>query len=99
MKALEYHPESKAESREAIDFYWSRSRASALDFRDELKSALSRLRKAPNACSPFLHGTRRILLDRFPYFVVFRERPHDIQIVAIAHAKRRPGYWAKRLKR
>jgi len=99
MKPLEYHPVSKTESREAIDYYWSRSRVSALDFRDELRSALSRLRKTPNACSPYLHGTRRILLDRFPYFVVFRERTHDIQIVAIAHAKRRPGYWAKRLKR
>jgi plasmid stabilization system protein ParE len=57
-----------------------------------------RLRKAPNACSPYLHGTRRILLNRFPYFIVFRERLHDIQIIAIAHAKRRPGYWTKRLK-
>ena len=98
MKPLTYHPESKVESRETVDFYWNRSHLSALDFRDELKSALARLRKSPNACSPYLYDTRRVLLDRFPYFVVFRERLHDIQIVAIAHAKRRPGYWAKRLK-
>jgi len=98
MKPLEYHPESKAESREAIDFYWNRSPVSALDFRDELKSALTRLHKAPNSCPAYLHGTRRILFDRFPYFVVFRERLHDIQIIAVAHAKRRPGYWTKRLK-
>lgn len=31
------------------------------------------------------------------YAVVFRERLQDIQIIAIAHAKRRPGYWAKRI--
>lgn len=98
MKPLQYHPESKTESREAIDFYWSRSRVAALDFRDELNTALLRLRKAPNSGSPYLHGTRRILLDRFPYSVVFRERLHDIQIIAIVHAKRRPGYWTKRLK-
>jgi hypothetical protein len=29
--------------------------------------------------------------------VVFRERLHEIQVIAVAHAKRRPGYWAKRL--
>lgn len=92
MKPLQYHPESKTESREAIDFYWNRSRVAALDFRDELKAALSRRRKTPIACSPYLHGTRRILWDRFPYFVVSRERLHDIQIVAVAHAKRSPGY-------
>jgi plasmid stabilization system protein ParE len=46
---------------------------------------------------PYLHGTRRVLLDRYPFSVVFRELPRKIQIVAVAHAKRRPGYWAKRL--
>jgi toxin ParE1/3/4 len=98
MKPLQYHPESKAESKEAIDFYWNRSRAAALDFRDELKRAISRLRKAPNTCSPYIHGTRRALLDRFPYSIIFREWLHGIQIIAIAHGKRRPGYWKKRLK-
>jgi toxin ParE1/3/4 len=98
MKPLKYHPESKRDSREAVDWYRTHSRLAALDFADELKSALSCLRKGPNACSPYLHGTRRMLLDRFPFFVVFRERPREIQVIAIAHAKRRPGYWAKRLK-
>jgi hypothetical protein len=34
---------------------------------------------------------------RIPYFVVFREFAREIQIIAVAHAKRRPGYWNKRL--
>ncbi len=34
----------------------------------------------------------------FPYSVIFREEANSILILAIAHAKRRPGYWAKRLK-
>jgi len=70
----------------------------ALDFAEELKSALVRLHKAPLTCPLYLHNTRRALLDHFPYSVVFRERPHDIQILAVAHAKRRPGYWTTRLK-
>jgi plasmid stabilization system protein ParE len=98
VKPLEYHPESQAESREAIDWYWSRSPLASLDFADELKAALDRLRNAPQACPPYLHGTRHIVLSQFPFSVVFRERLHDIQIIAVAHAKRRPGYWAKRLK-
>lgn len=97
MKPLEYHPESKPESREAIDWYWSRSRAAGLDFAIELKAALAQLRKAPQICPPYLHGTRRAVLKRYPFSVVFRERLHGIQVIAIAHAKRRPGYWAKRL--
>jgi hypothetical protein len=39
-----------------------------------------------------------VILNRYPFSVVFRERLHDLQIIAVAHAKRRPGYWAKRTK-
>jgi toxin ParE1/3/4 len=98
MKPLEYHPESRTDVREAVDWYRSRSQMAALDFSDELKAALARLRESPQACPLYLYGTRRILLGRFPFSVVFRERLHDIQIVAVAHTSRRPGYWARRLR-
>ena len=51
----------------------------------------------PLACVSYLYGTRRLFLDRFPYFVVFRETAKELQVIAIAHAKRRPGYWKKRV--
>jgi hypothetical protein len=38
-----------------------------------------------------------MVLHHFPYFVVFRELPSKIQIIAVAHAKRRPGYWRGRI--
>jgi hypothetical protein len=37
------------------------------------------------------------MLDRYPFSIIYREMPREIQIIAVAHAKRRPGYWAKRL--
>ncbi|HYR82582.1 MAG TPA: type II toxin-antitoxin system RelE/ParE family toxin [Terriglobia bacterium] len=40
--------------------------------------------------------TRRVLVRRFPYEVVYRLSEEEIVIVAIAHLKRRPGYWKKR---
>lgn len=41
-------------------------------------------------------GARRVLLRRFPYSIVFYERPKEIAIVAFAHSSRRPGYWRSR---
>ena len=41
--------------------------------------------------------TRRALVARFPYQLVYRIRPAEIVIVAIAHLKRRPGYWKTRI--
>jgi len=43
------------------------------------------------------HGTRRHLARRFPYAVVFAERPDRLLIIAVAHCKRHPDYWRERL--
>src|SRR6266478_2872838 len=71
------------------------------EVREELSSKLNRamtlitgaLQRWPAA----VHGTRRFLLQRFPFSVVYREFPSKIQVVAVAHGHRRPGYWKSRL--
>jgi len=42
-------------------------------------------------------GIRRALLPRFPFGLVFLQIGREIRIVAVAHAKRRPGYWLHRV--
>ena len=42
---------------------------------------------------------RRILVRRFPYQVVYILLPDRIQVLAVAHERRRPGYWVDRLPR
>jgi toxin ParE1/3/4 len=39
---------------------------------------------------------RRVLVSRFPYQVVYHLTEDQIEIVAIGHLKRRPGYWKHR---
>jgi plasmid stabilization system protein ParE len=96
MKPVYVHPDAEAEPDGAFEWYWSRSESVALRFDAELRQAFSALASAPGMCAPYLRGTRRVILHRYPFFVVFRERPRKIEIIAVAHAKRRPGYWAKR---
>jgi hypothetical protein len=45
---------------------------------------------------PSFADVRRCVLKRFPYNVLFRFNDEQIEIVAIAHHKRRPGYWSRR---
>jgi plasmid stabilization system protein ParE len=97
VKPYTFHPEAEAEADAAFEYYWTQSPDAAFSFDEELRSAYRSLQVGPLICPPFLHGTRRVILDRYPFSVVFHVRLHDIQIVAIAHAKRRPGYWARRL--
>jgi len=39
---------------------------------------------------------RRLRVERFPYQVVYRLDEVEIVVVALAHLKRRPGYWKHR---
>lgn len=90
------HPEAIAEARAARQWYASRSAGAAEAFVAELDVALDRIGEAPRTWPPYLAGTRRYLLRRFPFFVVFREVDDRVQIVAVAHARRQPGYWIGR---
>jgi toxin ParE1/3/4 len=97
MKRPHVHPAAEAEADLAFEWYWMRSESPALGFDGELRSTFKKLLYSPRIDVPYLRGTRRAMLNRYPYFVVFRELPRKIEILAVAHAKQRPGYWSKRL--
>ncbi len=97
MKSLRFHPDARAEARNALLWYSERSDSAAGRFAAELQAAYQAIQKAPGLYSTYLHGTQHRLLDRFPFSVVYRELLDSIQIVAVAHAKRRPGYWKSRI--
>ena len=90
------HPEAIKEARAARERDLERSAEVADAFMAELDAAIERIEQGPSRWPPYLGGTRRYLLHRFPFFVVFREAALRIEIVAVAHARRRPGYWLGR---
>ena len=94
--AIEIHPEAVAEARAARKWYEARSLDAAEAFLTELDVGIESIRTAPELYPPYLHGTRRYLLRRFPYLIAYRVVSETVQVVAIAHARRRPGYWRAR---
>ncbi|MGH7251628.1 MAG: type II toxin-antitoxin system RelE/ParE family toxin [Nitrospiraceae bacterium] len=93
---LEFHPDAVAEAHAAGEWYKQRSEAAGAAFLAELDHAVELISRSPRRWPPYLHGTRRYLLHRFPFSVVYRERPDALTVVAVAHARRRPGYWKSR---
>ena len=84
------------EARAAFLWYRNRSDIAAERFREELHHAMDAIASSPDAWPTYVHATRRYLLRRFPFMVVYRVTPEEIQVVAVAHARRRPGYWKER---
>jgi toxin ParE1/3/4 len=97
VKPIRVHPEAQHEAEAAVEWYGQRSPHAARRLVTELRSALERIQQAPKQFPKLAFDIRRMVLGRFPYVIVFRETKTEIEIVAIAHGRRRPGYWRERL--
>jgi plasmid stabilization system protein ParE len=96
---LEFHPEAAAEAAAARVWYGERSLKASAAFLAELDVACERISEAPNRYPTHVAGTRRYLMRRFPFHIVYRVPSGTdaaIQIIAVAHGHRRPGYWRDR---
>jgi toxin ParE1/3/4 len=93
---IEFHPAADEEGVAAHHWYRERSSLAADRFLEELDAALARIQRTPKCGGHYLHGARCYLLRRFPYLIVYRETSQAIQVIAIAHGHRRPGYWKSR---
>lgn len=97
IKPVEFHHEAAAELEAGFDWCFARSRRAAAEFASEVDQAISGITQAPERRSNAMRGNRRCLLRKFPFANVYRELPSIVQIIAVAHGRRRPGYWIARL--
>ena len=95
---VHFSAEAALEVEAARDWYVERSAWAARVFVEEVAAAIHRIEEAPLRWPKAAAGTRRHPLHRFPYLVIYRVKHGDIQVIALAHAKRKPGYWKSRLK-
>ena len=94
--SVEFHPEAIAEARAAAEWYKARSRPVADAFVAEISHAVEQIEDEPDRWPEYILGTRRYLLHRFPFLIVYRQEGQAIQVLAVAHGRRAPGYWKSR---
>jgi len=95
-KKVEFHEEAVLEFEAALEWYLERSDSAASKFVDAVIHGIDMIVEAPHRWVEGSLGTRRFLLQRFPFAIVYRELLETIQVVAIAHGRRKPGYWKHR---
>ena len=94
--AVGFHPEALEESAAAERWYRERSDVAAEAFVAEIDRAVYLIGEAPERWPRHIRGTRRFVLRRFPFTIIFRAPPTGAEILAVAHGRRRPGYWKHR---
>ena len=78
---------------EALCWYAERSQQAAGGFDAEFQRTLEQIAADPERFAHCDDVHRFYLMRRYPYHVIYRAREDELIIVAVAHAKRRPGYW------
>jgi toxin ParE1/3/4 len=69
-----------------------------LQFLNEFENAINLIKQFPEAWLKVGNNSRRALLKRFPYFVLYVYENDCIYITCIAHMHRDPEYYIKRIK-
>lgn len=96
MLPVDYLPGARRDFDESFDWYAERSVQAAVGFANAVDVALSAIAVDPKRFAAIDESHRVCPVGRFPFRIVYRVAPDRIVVVAIAHAKRRPGYWKGR---
>jgi toxin ParE1/3/4 len=94
--AYVFHPDAAAELEEAAMYYEANRTGLGKAFADEVEHTLSLIRQFPEAGISDGPDRRRAIVARFPYSLIYRQTPSAIVVIAVAHQRRRPGYWRRR---
>lgn len=86
---------AQLEFEDAVSYYESEQAGLGERFRSEVLRSIARISQYPVAYQKFSPGTRRCLIAKFPYGIIYHYDPEqsEIVVVAIAHLHRRPDYW------
>jgi plasmid stabilization system protein ParE len=92
-----FHPLAQRELHEAIDYYNECQEELGIEFAKEVHQAIQVILPFPQAWSPLSKNTRRCIVSRFPYGVIYQAAKDELIIIAIAQLNKKPGYWNDRI--
>jgi len=94
----DFHAMAAREAVKSYRWYLRRSPQAAARFLAELDRAIQEIIDNPERHSQHLAGTQMVPLRRFPYYIVYHVDNQSIAIIAVAHGKRKRGYWRRRIR-
>lgn len=92
-----FRPEAEAELLDTWDWYERQRPGLGDELIGCVDAAVSRALRSPELDAPIQDEVRRILVRRFPFAVFYVVEPDQIVILAVAHARRDPGFWRDRV--
>jgi len=91
-----FEPAASRELNEAADFYDLEQPGLGAAFLDAVEAALFAVVHNPCAFPVLLGETRKRVVRRFPYSILYWFDGKTVHVLAVAHHRQRPGYWRER---
>ena len=98
MRRYRFHPSAAEEAEAAARYYDDKTIGLGTEFLADLEDCILTAREFPEIGAPYDFTTRKLLLRRFPFILIYTDHETAIEILAVAHERREPGYWRSRVR-
>ena len=93
---FELEEEAEVDLSESFGFYSEIDSELATKFILDFEDAVNLILQYPKSGTPLSNNLRRMLLKKFPHYIVYEIiKPNLIIAYAVGHTRRKPGYWRK----
>ncbi|MBW7889306.1 MAG: type II toxin-antitoxin system RelE/ParE family toxin [Bacteroidetes bacterium] len=93
---VSYNDLADEELSETVDYYERQKQGLGISFLAEVERSAEIIQENPLAFPKIYRETRRKILQRFPYSIMYYVLPDKIRILAVVNHKRNPFYWRER---
>jgi len=93
---VSFHPEAVQELRAAFLWYYDRNPIVAQSFQEETEHTIDTVLEDPRRWLKWGGRERKFVFPHFPFNLIYRVNFGAVEVLAIAHQKRKPGYWKTR---
>ena len=91
-----FHEHAEEEFDRIVEYYETCRTGLGIEFAREVYATVERIIRYPEAWSPMSRNTRRCLVNRFPFGVIYQVKSGSVRIIAVADLRRSPDYWLDR---
>ena len=93
---FELEQEAQNDLLESFDYYSEIDIELASQFAFEFEQTVNLILQYPESGTPLNDNLRRVLLKKFPHYIVYEVIGSDLIVAfAVGHTRRKPGYWEK----
>lgn len=89
--------EAENDVKEAFLWYEDERKGLGYDFLLQLDAGIKAIERNPRVCHVEYKGTRKFLIRRFPYKIIYLVDREKVIVLAVIHGKRSPNLIKKRI--